>query len=64
MGAYRWNWPILLQDPYYGWIVSGFGNTCLLAVLAWAIAFPLGSLVGIARTSRSPALRLAGTVYV
>jgi len=64
MGAYRWNWPILLQDPYYGWIIAGFGNTCLLAVLAWAIAFPLGSLVGIARTTESRVLRTIGTAYV
>ena len=64
MGAYNWNWPILLKDPYFGWIVSGFANTCVLAVLAWAIAFPLGSVIGILRTADSRALRLAGTAYV
>jgi glutamate/aspartate transport system permease protein len=64
MGSYRWNWPILLADPYFGWIVSGFGNTCLIAVLAWLIAFPLGSMIGIARTTEIRAIRLAGTVYV
>jgi glutamate/aspartate transport system permease protein len=64
MGSYSWNWPILLKEPYFGWIVSGFGKTIVIAVLAWAIAFPLGSAVGIARTAESRALRLAGTVYV
>jgi glutamate/aspartate transport system permease protein len=64
MGSYRWNWPILLADPYFGWIVSGFGNTCLIAILAWLIAFPLGSVIGIARTTEIRALRLAGSVYV
>lgn len=64
MGSYRWNWPILLADPYFGWIVSGFGNTCLIALLAWLIAFPLGSVIGIARTTEIRAVRLAGTVYV
>ena len=64
MGSYRWNWPILLAEPYFGWIVSGFTNTCLIAVLAWIIAFPLGSAIGIARTTEVRALRLAGTVYV
>jgi len=64
MGSYRWNWPILLEDPYFGWIVSGFGNTCLIAVLAWLIAFPLGSVIGIARTTEIRAIRLVGTVYV
>jgi glutamate/aspartate transport system permease protein len=64
MGSYNWNWPILLKEPYFGWIVSGFGKTILIAVLAWLIAFPLGSAIGIARTADHRALRSAGTVYV
>jgi glutamate/aspartate transport system permease protein len=64
MGNYNWNWPVLLKEPYFGWIVSGFGKTILIALLAWAIAFPLGSAIGIARTAASRPLRLAGTVYV
>jgi glutamate/aspartate transport system permease protein len=64
MGSYNWNWPILLKEPYFTWIVTGFGKTILIAVLAWAIAFPLGSAIGIARTANSRALRNAGTAYV
>ena len=64
MGSYNWNWPILWKEPYFGWIVSGFGKTILIAVFAWAIAFPLGSAIGIARTADSRVLRVAGTVYV
>src|SRR6185295_8645944 len=64
MGGYNWNWPILLKEPYVTWIVTGFGKTILIAVIAWAIAFPLGSLIGTARTTDSRALRLGGTVYV
>jgi len=64
MGGYNWNWPILLKEPYFTWIVTGFGNTLLIAVMAWAIAFPLGSAIGIARTTDNRALRLGGTVYV
>jgi glutamate/aspartate transport system permease protein len=64
MGSYNWNWPILLKEPYFTWIITGFGKTILIAVLAWAIAFPLGSAIGIARTADSRALRLGGTVYV
>ena len=64
MGSYNWNWPILLKEPYFTWIVTGFGKTILIAVLAWAIAFPLGSAIGIARTADSRALRYAGTAYV
>ena len=64
MGAYNWNWPILLKEPYFGWIVSGFGKTILIAVLAWSIAFPLGSAVGILRTVESRAVRFVATSYV
>ena len=64
MGSYNWNWPILLKEPYFGWIVSGFAKTILIAILAWAIAFPLGSAIGIARTGSNRFLRLAGTAYV
>ncbi len=64
MGSYNWNWPILLKEPYFGWIISGFGNTILIAVLAWMIAFPLGSAIGIGRTVDNRALRLAATTYV
>jgi glutamate/aspartate transport system permease protein len=64
MGSYNWNWPILLKEPYFTWIVTGFGKTILIAVLAWAIAFPLGSAIGIARTADNRALRYAGTAYV
>jgi glutamate/aspartate transport system permease protein len=64
MGSYNWNWPILVQEPYFTWIVTGFGKTVLIAILAWAIAFPLGSIIGIARTTDNRALRLGGTIYV
>jgi len=64
MGSYNWNWPILLKEPYFGWIISGFGNTILIAVLAWLIAFPLGSVIGIGRTVDNRWLRLAATTYV
>ena len=64
MGSYNWNWPILLKEPYFGWIVSGFGKTILIAVLAWAIAFPLGSLIGILRTVDNRVARFVATTYV
>lgn len=36
----------------------------MLSVLAWIIAFFLGSALGIMRTTTSPVLRMIGTVYV
>jgi glutamate/aspartate transport system permease protein len=64
MGSYNWNWPILVKEPYFSWIVTGFGKTILIAVMAWLIAFPLGSAIGIARTTENRLLRLGGTIYV
>jgi glutamate/aspartate transport system permease protein len=64
MGSYNWNWPILLQEPYFTWIVTGFEKTILIAVLAWLIAFPLGSAIGIARTTQNSLMRVGATAYV
>ncbi|MGE3624878.1 MAG: amino acid ABC transporter permease [Hyphomicrobiales bacterium] len=61
---YNWNWGILLEDPYFGWIVSGFGWTLAVSSLAWIIAFSLGSVLGIMRTTSSPLLRGIAGVYV
>lgn len=61
---YTWDWGVLLRDPYLGWIISGFANTCLIAVLAWIIAFSVGSVIGVMRTVDNRAVRLVGTTYV
>ena len=61
---YKWDWGILLRDPYFDWIVSGFGWTCAVAVLAWIIALMLGSLIGVMRTLPNPFARAIGTAYV
>ncbi len=61
---YNWNWGILFSDPYMGWIITGLGQTILISILAWAIAFTVGSILGIFRTSTNPFLRAIGTIYV
>lgn len=61
---YNWNWGILLQDPYLGWLISGVGWTLAVASAAWIIAFSLGSIVGVARTLPNRWLRGAATAYV
>jgi glutamate/aspartate transport system permease protein len=61
MSHYSWNWGVLVTEPYFGYIVSGFTWTVLLALAGWAIALSLGSVIGIARTVRQPVVRaLAG----
>lgn len=61
---YNWNWGILFQEPYFGWLLSGLQFTLGLAACAWVIAFLLGSLLGILRTTRIRALRGVATAYV
>lgn len=61
---YNWNWGVLLQDPYFGWIWSGLGWTIVTASAAWVIAFSLGSVIGVMRTTNIGAFRAIGTAYV
>lgn len=61
---YNWNWSILFQEPYFGWLLSGLTWTILVASAAWVIAFVVGSLVGILRTVENGAVRTLATAYV
>lgn len=61
---YNWNWGILFTDPYFGWLVSGIEWTLIVSIIAWIIAFSLGSLVGVARTVNSMPVRAVATAYV
>lgn len=61
---YNWDWSVLFQVPYFGWLISGIQWTLLVAGCAWVIAFLLGSLIGVSRTLRNPILRGVGAVYV
>lgn len=61
---YNWNWGILFEDPYFGWLVTGIEWTLIVSSVAWIIAFSLGSLVGVARTVNSVPVRAVATAYV
>jgi len=61
---YNWDWSVLLQEPYFGWLLSGIRWTLLVAGCAWVIAFLLGSLIGVIRTLPNQFLRGIGSVYV
>lgn len=63
---YNWNWSILFcrgEDvgagciaPYFYWIVEGLGWTIAVSIMAWIIAFSLGSVLGTMRTLDKPIL--------
>jgi glutamate/aspartate transport system permease protein len=61
---YNWDWGVLFREPYGGWLISGFGWTIAVSLVAWTLAFTLGSVIGIMRTTDSKLLRGIGTCYV
>ncbi|WP_293779994.1 amino acid ABC transporter permease [uncultured Oxalicibacterium sp.] len=57
--------PMAPGDPTWGaMLLSGLGWTMAVAVLAWIMAFIIGSLVGIARTTDKRWLVILGGAYV
>jgi len=54
---YKWNWKVLFEEPYLGWLISGVGWTFSVALLGWVIASVIGILVGVGRTL--PSRRIA-----
>jgi glutamate/aspartate transport system permease protein len=61
---YNWNWAILVTEPYLLWMLSGLLWTILVSLAGWVLALFLGSLVGVARTVRQPAVRTIAAAYV
>jgi glutamate/aspartate transport system permease protein len=51
-------------DLYIDWLLSGLGWTLALAFFGWWIAFGLGVLVGVGRTSPNKYLARASRLYV
>jgi glutamate/aspartate transport system permease protein len=67
--GYSWDWGMFTQisdddRPYYQWFIDGFSWTCKVALCALVIAFILGSVLGVMRTTRSSVLRGIGNSYV
>lgn len=57
--------PMSEGDPTWGaMLLSGLGWTVAVAVLAWVMAFVIGSLIGIARTTDKRWLVMLGGAYV
>ncbi len=61
---YSWDWGVLFREPYVAWLMSGFGWTIAVSLAAWILAFTLGSVVGIMRTTDSRIMRGIATCYV
>jgi glutamate/aspartate transport system permease protein len=61
---YNWNWGVLFQDPYLGWLILGVQWTFAVALAAWVIALVVGIVVGVGRTLPSRPISLICTAYV
>ncbi|MCP5084028.1 MAG: amino acid ABC transporter permease [Alphaproteobacteria bacterium] len=61
---YNWDWGVLVREPYLEWLTSGFTWTIVVSLTAWVLAFSLGSVIGIMRTTNSNLLRRIATCYV
>jgi len=49
---------------YLDWVLSGIKWTLLVSVLGWIIAFSVGSVLGVLRTTQLTILRAPATIYV
>jgi glutamate/aspartate transport system permease protein len=63
-----WDWELFLQDTgggrtYLDWMMSAWGWTMLVSVLALVVALVVGSLVGILRTTPSKTLVFIGDAW-
>ncbi|PLC55836.1 glutamate ABC transporter permease [Pollutimonas nitritireducens] len=66
---YNWNWLVFFDEApggstYLDTLLSGLGWTIGTAVLAWALALTLGTVIGVARTTRLTWVRRIGAAYV
>jgi glutamate/aspartate transport system permease protein len=61
---YTWNWSVIVTEPYLGWLLMGLQLTLIIACCAGVIAFVIGSIIGILRTTQVAPLRMAATFYV
>ena len=61
---HRWNWSVLFQEPYFGWLLSGVRWTILVTVCACSIGLMIGTAIGVARTLPSRTARVIGGAYV
>lgn len=68
--SYHWNWAIFWDTSpegagtYFDMMMSGLLWTVLVSFGAWAIAFVVGSIIGLTRTLPSSIIRNLGDAYI
>lgn len=61
---YNWDWSVLANEEYLGWLIDGIWATIIISLAAWCLALTLGALVGIGRTWNGIWPRRLGAAYV
>ena len=67
--GYQWTWSVFLQpasakETYLDWLFSGMWTTVQMGSLAWVLAFMVGSLLGVMRTTPNRWVAGIATCYV
>jgi len=67
--AYQWDWSVFSQDTgagetYWQWMLSAWGWTLKVSVLAWAVALVAGALIGVLRTVPGRGLQAFANAWV
>lgn len=61
---YSWNWSILIQQPYLGWLISGLELTLVISIAGWVLALFAGTLVGVVATLPRRIPRALAATYI
>jgi len=61
---YRWDWSVLIREPFIGWLWSGVLLTLAISIMSWAVALTIGIVVGIARSAPSRVARQLAGIYI
>src|SRR5215470_10425007 len=62
--SYHFHWSVLWTGQSGTWLLQGLVTTLELSLLAWLLAFMLGTVSGALRTAPIPPLRWVSTFYV
>lgn len=61
---YRWDWSVLIREPFVEWLWSGLLQTLIISLFSWAIALTIGIVTGVARCAPSPLARVPAGVFI
>jgi len=61
---YSWNWAVLVQEPYLGWLISGTCLTLAISLAAWMLALVVGTVVGTVASLPNRVLKVVAAIYI